>query len=172
MNGTGNLKLVTATVEHLAAVLELLSGSGLPTSGVEDHLKTFVVALSDGAVKGVGGLEVYDRVGLLRSVAVAEDHRRRGVASEICARLEAEAARRGIDRLFLLTETAESFFARRGYETQELVITDSDQSRDVRLKPIANAVLFGKRFALDPQFGGEEKGAVGPTGMRASDVTT
>jgi len=38
------------------------------------------------------------------------------------------------------------------------------------MRPIANAVLFGQKFALDPQFGGEEKGATGPTGVRASDL--
>jgi N-acetylmuramoyl-L-alanine amidase len=31
-------------------------------------------------------------------------------------------------------------------------------------------VLLGRRFAVDPQFGGEEKGVTGPTGLRASDL--
>lgn len=33
----------------------------------------------------------------------------------ICDRLEEDAARRGISQVYLLTETAESFFAIRGY---------------------------------------------------------
>ena len=68
-----------------------------------------------GNLIGVGGLEIHGRLALLRSLAVDDRHRRMGIASRICARLEEEAAERGIVRIYLLTETAESFFTKRGY---------------------------------------------------------
>ena len=68
-----------------------------------------------GGLVGVGGLEVHGRFALLRSLAVKAESRRQGIASMICDRLEEDAVRRRISRVYLLTETAESFFARRGY---------------------------------------------------------
>jgi len=109
------MTVVPAEAEHLPAILDLLRRSDLPTSGVQEHVDSFVVAESKGNVIGVGGLEPYARTGLLRSIAVAPEKRRKGIASAICSHLEDEAARRGIEELYLLTETAETFFAARGY---------------------------------------------------------
>ncbi|HXZ84918.1 MAG TPA: arsenic resistance N-acetyltransferase ArsN2, partial [Myxococcota bacterium] len=74
-----------------------------------------VVAQDGGRVVGVAGLELYEGDGLLRSVATAPDFRGRGVASRLCAEVERRARALGARRLYLLTETAEPFFARRGY---------------------------------------------------------
>jgi N-acetylglutamate synthase-like GNAT family acetyltransferase len=98
-------------------MLELLENSGLPTSGVAEQLDTFVVVESEGRVVGVGGIELHDGgIALLRSIAVTEDRRSRGIASAICDRLETDALRHGIDRIYLLTETARPFFESRGYQ--------------------------------------------------------
>ena len=107
--------LKSAEPAHLSAILSLLVDSDLPTSGVEEHLTAFVIAESDGDLVGAGGLEIYGRTALLRSVAVARAHRGKGIATGLCARLEAEAARRGVDRLYLLTDTAEAYFEERAY---------------------------------------------------------
>ncbi len=122
------MNLRAAQSRDLAEIRRLLAEAKLPTSGVADHLETFVVvengtvengtdevAAIDGSLVGVGGLELHGRFALLRSIAVAAVHRRKGLASMICARMEEEAGGRGIDRIYLLTETAESFFAGRGY---------------------------------------------------------
>ncbi len=117
------MTLATAKQRHLAAISQLLASSDLPSAGVETHLNTFVVAEDvtlagediGKAVVGVGGLEIHGRFALLRSVAVASNFRRKGIASAICAWLEEDAPRRGISHIYLLTETAESFFANRGY---------------------------------------------------------
>jgi amino-acid N-acetyltransferase len=81
----------------------------------EDDLVGVGGLVGSGSLVGVGGLEVHGRFALLRSLAVGADHRRQGIASKICGRLEEDAVRRGISRVYLLTETAESFFASRGY---------------------------------------------------------
>jgi len=117
------MNLRAAQFRDLAEIRRLLAEAKLPTSGVADNLETFVVvengtdevAAIDGSLTGVGGLEIHGRFALLRSIAVAAEHRRKGIASMICARMEEEAGGRGIDRIYLLTETAESFFAGRGY---------------------------------------------------------
>ncbi len=61
-------------------------------------------------------------------------------------------------------------FLREGYEPCWIARPDFSAMHVIRLKPVAGGILFGKRFALDPQFGGEEKGTTGPTGVRASDL--
>jgi N-acetylmuramoyl-L-alanine amidase len=61
-------------------------------------------------------------------------------------------------------------FSGRGYKPERIDVRGATGVQMVRLQPIAGGVLFGQRFALDPEFGGEEKGARGPTGLRASDL--
>ena len=104
-----------AKPSDLPAISVLLVNATLPTAGVAAHLETFVVLESGGAIVGVGGLEVHKSVALIRSLAVAAAHQGCGLATAICDHLEAEGASRGVVHLYLLTETAESFFKKRGY---------------------------------------------------------
>ncbi|OQY27695.1 MAG: hypothetical protein B6244_09840 [Candidatus Cloacimonetes bacterium 4572_55] len=41
---------------------------------------------------------------------------------------------------------------------------------NAELEPVAGGCLHGIRIMLDPEYGGKESGAVGPTGARAADV--
>lgn len=62
-------------------------------------------------------------------------------------------------------------FSRAGYEAQEIVPSNSAEIEFVKLEPVAGGILFGQKFMLDPQYGGQEKGSVGPGGLRASDLS-
>ena len=64
---------------------------------------------------GCVGLERYGENGLLRSLAVEPDYRRQGLGARLLAAIEARAASGVVRTLYLLTTTAESFFAARGY---------------------------------------------------------
>ena len=72
--------------------------------------------IENGRRVGVGGLESYGTVGLLRSVAVVPDERGRGLGTALCDALESIATERGVVTLFLLTTTASKFFTERGFE--------------------------------------------------------
>jgi amino-acid N-acetyltransferase len=52
---------------------------------------------------------------LLRSLVVAPAHRGRGLGDGLVRRLERAAADWGVERFWLLTTTAKTFFARRGF---------------------------------------------------------
>ncbi len=68
-------------------------------------------------------------------------------------------------------EATRAGFSKAGYISQEADLSGwEDTVLTIRLAPVANGVLFGKKIALDPQFGGQEKGITGPTGVRASDL--
>ena len=99
----------------LSAITALLAEFGLPIRGIVDFLDGFVVVELEGRLIGVGGIELHGHDALLRSLAVSPEHQYCGVATTICDHLEAQAARHGIESIYILTETAEQFFAGRGY---------------------------------------------------------
>jgi amino-acid N-acetyltransferase len=105
-----------ARADDLEAVQHLLTASGLPLAGVAEALSTFLVAESDSRIVGVAGLEVCCENALLRSVAVAAEWRSRGLGGELVSRIIADAERRGVHALYLLTTSAERYFPSFGFE--------------------------------------------------------
>ncbi len=69
-----------------------------------------------GDLVGVGGAEIYGRFALLRSLAVRADHRGAGWGERITRRVIEDTRHAGVGELFLLTTTAERYFASRGWE--------------------------------------------------------
>jgi amino-acid N-acetyltransferase len=96
----------------LAALLTL---TGLPTSGLEHHLATTLVARDGGGIVGSVALEVYGADALLRSLAVSRERRNEGLGRRLTACALDLARLRGVERVYLLTETAASFFRRLGF---------------------------------------------------------
>lgn len=113
---TGGAIIRSATHADLAAVHALLEASALPRAGVEGSLDGFFVGEADGELVGVVGLEACcDRYALLRSTAVAETWRSRGLGRRLVERALAEAEARGYQALYLLTTTAEHYFPSFGF---------------------------------------------------------
>jgi amino-acid N-acetyltransferase len=100
----------------LAAVQELLRRAALPFEDLTaEHLRLFMLIRDASATVGVVGVERFGNDGLLRSLAIDVNHRSRAMARAIVKALEAHAASGGIRRLYLLTATAQDFFAKHGY---------------------------------------------------------
>jgi len=99
----------------LEAVEQLLRNMKLPTEGVVDWVEQFWVGEHAGAVVGVAGMERYGEAGLLRSVAVAHEWRGSGVGRALVDRVLEESRAAGVHDVFLLTTTAEHYFARLGF---------------------------------------------------------
>ncbi|RYU92498.1 GNAT family N-acetyltransferase [Mucilaginibacter terrigena] len=97
-------------------VINKLTTENLPTADINATLDDFFVATEDNQVIGIAGLEVYGNYGLLRSVAVVKEWRGKGVAAELLNRIEAVAGERGLEAIYLLTETAKDYFEGKGYE--------------------------------------------------------
>lgn len=105
-----------AQAGDLPAIRELLAVSGLPGEDLTPaHLDSFWVCRDAAGLVGVVGLEPHGRTALLRSLAVREDGRGGGLGAALLAHAESQAAALGVDTLYLLTTTAERFFAARGY---------------------------------------------------------
>ena len=117
-----------ASLADLPDIVELLIASGLPVAAVDAHIDSFLVALQDGSLAGCAGLERYGETALLRSVAVAEPHRGKGLARKLVAHLIGVARAEGTESLLLLTTTAAPYFERFGFRT----ISRSEAPADVQ----------------------------------------
>ncbi|HEX2832265.1 MAG TPA: arsenic resistance N-acetyltransferase ArsN2 [Thermoanaerobaculia bacterium] len=110
------ITIAPATANDLESIKELLVASGLPTAGVDDHWKTFLVAREDGKLVGCAGAEAYQFAALIRSVAVVPEHRSRSIGRKLVRQLLDRLASRGLREFYLLTTTAESYFKKRGFK--------------------------------------------------------
>ena len=106
----GEIAISGATAADLPVIRQLLITNNLPTSGIDDHWKTFIVARDGDAIVGCGGSEAYKFAALIRSVAVADSHRGRGIGRRIVRQLLDRLASRGIREFYLLTTTAQPYF--------------------------------------------------------------
>ena len=110
------MRIEPARVSDFPAITALLADAALPHDDLTpEHLRHFLVLRDGGEIAGVVGMEVADDAGLLRSLAVPVQRRGGGLAARLVDALEQRARQAGIRTLYLLTTTAEGFFARRGY---------------------------------------------------------
>jgi len=111
------ITIAPATASDVDAIKALLSESGLPVDGVDEHWKTFLVARDDSSIVACGGAEAYQFAALIRSVAVKSEHRKNGIGRRIVRQLLDRLASRGLREFYLLTTTAEAYFKKRGFKT-------------------------------------------------------
>ena len=106
-----------ATAADVDAIKSILVANELPTEGVDDHWKTFLVARDGDKIVACGGAEAYQFAALIRSVAVLPEHRSHGIGRKIVRQLLDRLASRGLREFYLLTTTAEEYFKKRGFKT-------------------------------------------------------
>jgi amino-acid N-acetyltransferase len=94
----------------------LLGANDLPIDDLDDPSITLVGAFDGAALLGVVGLQACDALGLLRSLAVRDSARSRGIAAALCARVTELARERRFGSLWLLTTSARDYFTRHGFE--------------------------------------------------------
>lgn len=108
--------IAKARPEDVAAIAALLRAAELPHGDFLAHVGHFRVARDRaGAVVGAVGAEVYGEEALLRSLVVAPHARGTGMGGRLVDALERAASGWGVRRWWLLTTTAERFFAARGF---------------------------------------------------------
>ena len=128
-------------------VQKILQAHNLPTDDLSEvNLFHFFGCGEKPNPKGVIGLEVHGSDGLLRSLAVDSDAQGHGCGSSLYNQLEKHAKSIGIKALYLLTETAEDFFERKGFESiaRELASDSIKQTREFNGLCPDNATLMRK----------------------------
>ena len=141
---------VPATDKLLPGIVQFLSAAGLLTEDLSPaNLFNFEVALDQaGEIAGVGGLEVADGNALLRSVAVTKEWRGKGLGRLLVARREQAAKQAAAGMIYLLTETADDFFHRLGYEDEPRTAIPAAISAHAQFRTLCpvSAKCLGKRL--------------------------
>ena len=104
-----------ATTADFPAIHALLTAANLPVAGVAAANGEYMVADLSGKVAGVLGIEKSAGAALLRSFAVQDDFRKRGIGEALVRHVLGQLKFEGISPLFILTNTAEAFAARFGF---------------------------------------------------------
>lgn len=100
---------------NLAQLEALLCQNKLPTQDCAEQVQNFYGIFDDEALIAAGGLEPANACALLRSVVVKEQFRSSGLAKKISTYLISLAEADGREAVYLLTETAETYFERLGF---------------------------------------------------------
>lgn len=105
----------SASARDWSAIEELLISCALPPDGAREHLMDFVVCEGSGGLVGCAGAEVYGNAALLRSVAVRDAARGSGVGGALVDAVLDRLKARKVKIVALLTTTADTYFARKGF---------------------------------------------------------
>jgi amino-acid N-acetyltransferase len=113
------VELKKATDANISSITELLRSNGLPYEDIRSKIDCLFMGYLGPRVVGVGGVETYGIYGMLRSLVIEESFRRRGYGTTLCKKLIEHARLNGIDKIYLLTTTAEGFFDKIGFQRIE-----------------------------------------------------
>lgn len=138
----------TATQHDLPNIHSLLMQVNLPIEGVAENIQHFLVAEVDNKIIGTIGLEIYPPAGLLRSAAVLPEYQKSGIGTKLFDALLHLAKERQLTELYLLTNTAESYFAQKGFVkiNREDVKGDITYSAEFRMNCCTSAVCMKVRL--------------------------
>ncbi len=100
-------------------ISSMLAAAKLPGESLDNGVTSFYVAVEDGEVIGMAGMEFYGGDALLRSVTVLPGMRAKGYGSMIVDRMLDEARNADVRSVVLLTETAGDFFFKKGFSFVE-----------------------------------------------------
>ena len=101
----------------IAQLEALLRSNHLPSEDCNQQAYNFCAIYDGDEVIAAGGIEpASERFGLLRSIVVQDKHRGKGLARRITSHLLQQAEIDGRVAIFLLTETATTYFASLGFQ--------------------------------------------------------
>ncbi|NML22411.1 GNAT family N-acetyltransferase [Pseudoflavitalea sp. G-6-1-2] len=137
-----------ATPQMLPEITGLLQSQSLPVEDLSEDLNGFLVATDGGSLVGVIGVEIYGNYGLLRSMAVHPDYRNRAIAAALAEALEYRAKNAGVKALYLLTETAQHYFTKKGFSviTRETVPDEVKKSAEFSHVCPVSAIVMTKQL--------------------------
>ena len=99
----------------LAQLEALLQDNHLPTEDCAEQAQHYCASYAGNELIAAGAIEPVAQCGLLRSVVVREGYRGRGLAQRMTTHLLDQARDEGRVAIYLLTETAQSYFADLGF---------------------------------------------------------
>jgi len=104
-----------AKPEDLEDIRSLLKSTQLPFEDIKTGIGHFLLAKQKDQLVGCVGLQICGNDGLLRSLVVNENDRSQGLGKVLTQEILEYALRLKLRNIYLLTTTAEGFFAKRGF---------------------------------------------------------
>jgi amino-acid N-acetyltransferase len=138
-----------ASPHDLAAIEALLSANQLPTAGLGDSLGTALVARVGSRTIGSVALEVYPSGVLLRSVAVDNAWRGRGIGQQLTSAGLDLARSLGAGAAYLLTTIAGDFFPRFGFAPIERAEVPEDVKQSIEFRSACPSSALVMRAVLN-----------------------
>jgi amino-acid N-acetyltransferase len=115
----GDVTIRPADPRDFPRATALLADSGLPLDGLEERFSHALVASRGEEIVGCVALEIYEDQALLRSLVVAPGARGRGLGERLTSEALRLAGETGVRDVYLLTETAATFFPRFGFAAED-----------------------------------------------------
>jgi amino-acid N-acetyltransferase len=110
------LKILTVAQPDYAALAAVLAENNLLAGDLQGDNKRFFAFQDDNGWRiGLGGLELYGDVAILRSFLTMAHHRGQGLGGQMLEELLSVARQLGVNDVFLFTLEAEDFFAQHGF---------------------------------------------------------
>jgi amino-acid N-acetyltransferase len=121
-----DVEIRKASMQDIPALLDLINGyaaKGIMLSRTEfelsENMRDFMVAYDGNTLAGCGAMHFYSpTMGEVRSLAVAESHKKHGIGRLMVDALVYEAKLYGLDAVFAFTYV-EEFFAKAGFHAVE-----------------------------------------------------
>lgn len=141
------------TRENLPEVARLLLECDLHPDGLAESYSHLFLARKGGALLGCVALEVYGSAALLRSLAVQEGARGCGLGTRLMEACIRSARDAGLERLYLLTETAGGFFPRFGFAIIARAQVDPSVKNSLEFESLCPESALAMALELDPNGG-------------------
>jgi amino-acid N-acetyltransferase len=147
------IRYTPAARSDARAIHLLLEEGGLPNEDISRHLDHFILARDSKEIVGCIGLEVYGEIGFVRSLTVKAAFRNQGIAGTLYRECEKYIGSIGIRDIYLLTVTAEAFFAKRGWTRIDRGAAPEAICRTEEFKGLcpASAICMRKKISPSPK---------------------
>ena len=111
-----NINIIPAAGNDIPFITALLLDAELPPDDLERWIDNFRLLSVEGKTVGCIGLEIWGKVGLLRSFVISEDYRSKGLGIKLYNRLMALAKEMKLSTVLLLVKGASIFFEKNGFK--------------------------------------------------------
>lgn len=111
-----NINIIPAAGNDIPFITALLLDAELPPDDLETWIDNFLLLSVEGKTVGCIGLEIWGKVGLLRSFVISEDYRSKGLGIKLYNRLMALAKEMKLTTVLLLVKGASIFFQKNGFK--------------------------------------------------------
>ena len=111
--------IIHLNASHLSDIETLLQECDLPFQDCKEQLDNFYGITSGNDLVAIGALQIKESIALLRSLAVLPENRGTGLAVKMTHHLLEVARTNGVQDIYLLTESAEHYFTRFGFQAVE-----------------------------------------------------